>query len=94
MVERVALWNSKWQYEPNPPRPVKPYEMNEFNQANGTPVDIVIATSTTEEENNTTTKESASSHNVDDHNGCDGSLSVFFEECTTGSSININLCSQ
>ena len=69
MVERVALWNSKWQYEPNPPRPVKPYEMNEFNQANGTPVDIVIATSTTEEENNTTTKESASSHNVDDHNG-------------------------
>lgn len=45
--------------------------MNEFNQANGTPVDIVIATSSTEEENNTTTKESASSHNVDDHNGCD-----------------------
>ena len=68
MLERVALWNSKWQYEPNPPRPVKPREMNEFNRANGTPVDIVVATSTTKEEKNENTKESASSHNVDDHN--------------------------
>ena len=62
MLDRVALWNSKWQYEQNPPRPVKPREMDEFNLANETPVDIVAATST---------MQSASSHNVDDHNGCD-----------------------
>ena len=62
MLDRVALWNSKWQYEQNPPRPVKPRELDEFNLANETPVDIVAATST---------MESASSHNVDDHNGSD-----------------------
>ena len=60
MFDRIALWNDKWKYEPNPSHPVKPREMDAFNRANELPVDVA-ATSTTQ---------SASSHNVDDHNGC------------------------